>query len=308
MLLNLYLALTAARRGGPPEWQNWRAELSGWFHHNLARLLGVLLITVILIRLLKLATRRLARFSEQHALPGGVRAQQLRTVATVVNSVGVFVILFLAAMQVFPLFGIDMKPLLASAGIAGLAIGFGAQTLVKDVINGFFILFENQYDLGDMVRVAGVRGTVEQMTLRRTVLRDADGSVHVVPNSEVKIVTNFTRDWAQVALHVPVAYSENSERVIQLLQEVGRGIRSDPTFAADIVADPEAPGIERVLAGEVEYLVLVKTQPGRQLAVSRELRRRIKAAFEKHNIQVPGPTRIVVPGEPAGPPPGTRQD
>ena len=124
-------------------------------------------------------------------------------------------------MQILALLGVNMGPLLASAGIAGLAIGFGAQTLVKDFINGFFILAENQYDIGDTVRIAGVQGVVEMMTLRRTVLRDADGTVHTVPSSDIQVVSNLTRDWTQINLHVSVAYGADSERVIALLKQVG---------------------------------------------------------------------------------------
>ena len=266
-----------------------------WLQEQAGRIAVILVIAFVLIRLLRVATNRLSKVSKSHGLPHGLRAQQLRTVASVTNSVGVFVIAFFAMMQILSIFGVDMKPLLASAGIAGLAIGFGAQTLVKDVINGFFILLENQYDLGDMVRIAGVKGTVEDMTMRRTVLRDADGTLHIVPNSEIKIVSNMTRDWAQVALHVTVAYDENSERIIRLLQEVGEELRNDPRFAEMIVADPEVPGIERVGAGEVDYLMLVKTQPGSgQYLVSRELRRRIKEAFEKNNVKSASSARVYV--------------
>jgi len=190
MLLNSLPTLMAVL---PPEWQDWRGELSGWTHRNLVKLLGVLLIALLLIWVLKALTRRLVRLSQHERLPQGLRAQQLKTLATVINGFGLFFIVFLTLMQVLPLFGIDMKPLLASAGVAGVAIGFGAQALVRDVVNGFFILVENQYEVGDVVRVAGVEGTVEEMTLRRTVLRDAGGVVHVVPNSQIGVVTNLKR-------------------------------------------------------------------------------------------------------------------
>lgn len=266
-----------------------------WLQDQAGRIALILLIAFILVRLLRIATNRLVLLSKSQELPQGMRAQQLRTLASVINSVGVFIIFFFATMQLLSTFGVDMKPLLASAGIAGLAIGFGAQTLVKDVINGFFILLENQYDLGDVVRVAGVKGTVEAMTMRRTILRDADGTLHVIPNSEIKIVSNMTRDWAQISLHVPVAYDENSDRVIRLLQEIGRDLRNDPRFADMIVADAEVPGIERVAGGEVDYLMLVKTLPGTpQYSVSRELRRRIKERFEKENIRSAAPARVYV--------------
>ena len=142
-------------------------------------------------------------------------------------SIGVFTIVFVAALEILPLLGFNLGPLLASAGVAGLAIGFGAQTLVHDFINGFFILLENQYDLGDQVRIAGVKGIVEEMTLRHTTLRDDDGTVHIVPNSQTTIVSNMTRDWSQLAMRVVVAYNENSEQVVKLLQQVGEALRQD---------------------------------------------------------------------------------
>ncbi len=199
-------------------------------------------------------------------------------------------------MQILPLLGINMGPLLASAGIVGLAIGFGAQTLVRDFINGFLILVENQYDIGDTVKIAGVQGAVEAMTLRRTVLRDDNGTLHTVPSSEIKVVSNLTRDWTQLPIHVSVAYGADSDRVIQLLNEVGEELANDPKYADKIVAKPEVPGIDKVSGGEVDYLMVVKTKPGSQYAVGRELRRRIKACFEKNKIEPGNPNRVYVVG------------
>jgi moderate conductance mechanosensitive channel len=239
-------------------------------------------------------TRRLDLYSKVQPLPTGLRAQQLRTLASIINSVGSVLIYFLAAMQILPLFGVDVKPILASAGIVGLAVGFGAQTLVKDVINGFFILLENQYDIGDMIRIAGVSGTVESMTLRQTTLRDPNGTVHVIPNSEIKVVSNMTRDWAQITMSVAVDYQESSERIMRLLRETALDVFSDANFHDLLVAEPEVPGIERVSGNEVDYLVLAKVQPGQQWRVSRELRRRIKERFEKEKVQTPAPARVYV--------------
>ena len=165
---------------------------------------------------------------------------------------------------------------------------------MKDVINGFFILFEDQFNLGDVIRIAGVKGTVESMSLRRTTLRDDDGTVHTVPNSEIRIVSNTTRDWSQVMLRVTVAYSEPSDRIIQLLEQVGEDLRHDPRFADDIVSEIQVPGIDRVGNGEAEYLMLVKTRPNKQYAISRELRRRIKECFEKNDVKTAGPGRMYV--------------
>ena len=265
--------------------EHWRADALNFLRVDAPKLLVIVVVTFVLIRLLKALTRRLRSLGEIKGLPTGLRAQQLRTLSGIVYSAGVFVLLFLALLQILPVLGINMGPLLASAGIAGLAIGFGAQTLVHDVINGFFILMENQYEVGDTVRVGGITGTVERMTLRATLLRDDQGALSTVPNGKIDVVSNLTRDWAQVALHVSVAYTENSDKVISVLKEVGDDLRSDPTFAAMLVSDPQVPGIERVSGTEVDYMMLVKTRPGTQYAVTRELRRRIKESFEKNNIQ-----------------------
>lgn len=277
----------------PALFRGWRDDTLNFVRHDVPKIILILLGAYMLMRMLRTFARKSAELHVRK-LPPGIRVQQVRTVASVLTSVGIFVIFFVAALMVLSVFNLNLGPMLASAGIAGLAIGFGAQTLVHDFINGFFILFENQYDIGDIVRIAGVKGAVERMTLRSTVLRDDDGTVHMVPNSAIQIVSNLTRDWSQLALKVTVAYSEPSDKVVQLLQEVGAEVRHDPAFASDIVSDIDVPGIDRVGNGEAEYLMLVKTRPTKQFAVSRELRRRIKECFEKNNVQAAGPGRIYV--------------
>jgi small conductance mechanosensitive channel len=282
------------RRSDHPE-----LSYAAWLEDTVQEVVLIVVVAAVLIFLLRLGTQRLVRFSKSGEITSPVRAQQLRTLASVIYSVGLAIISFIALLQILPEFGVNMGPLLASAGIAGLAIGFGAQTLVRDVINGFFILVENQYNIGDVVSLAGVKGSVEAMTLRRTVLRDADGALHTVPNSQITVVSNLTRDWAQVTMHVATAYGENTDRVIQLLREVGAELRKDPDFADLVVAEPEVPGIERIAAGEVDYIMLIKTLPGAaQYRVSRELRRRIKECFEKHDIKSAGPAQVYVIDQP----------
>jgi moderate conductance mechanosensitive channel len=279
----------------------WREDSVDLFRHDAPKIFGVILVALILIRLLKLISRRLAEYSNVQGLPSGLRAQQIRTLSSVVYSVGSAVIFFLAAVQILQTLHINIGPIIASAGIAGLAIGFGAQTLVKDVLNGFFILIENQFDVGDTVKLAGVQGTVEALTLRTTILRDADGTVHTIPNSTITIVSNQTRHWTQLALHVSVDYKEDSEKVIRLLKEVANEIRNDPNFTEAIVANPEVPGIERVSSAEVDYLMLVKTRPGKQFEVSRQLRRLIKECFQKNGISPGGQNRFYVISDTAHP-------
>jgi small conductance mechanosensitive channel len=288
------LAPGDARRSFVDILSNWSDDTFDFVRHQVPRIVAVLILAFILTRLLKLATRHIGDLSGKERLLTALRAQQIRTLSSVIYSVGVFIVMFVAALQILPLLGINMGPLLASAGIAGVAIGFGAQTLVRDFINGFFILVENQYDIGDTIRIAGVQGTVELMTLRRTVLRDADGAMHNVPSSQITVVSNLTRDWTQLSLHISVAYNSDSDKVIRVLKEVGEEIANDPEFGPMLVATPQVPGIEKVSGDEIDYLMLVKTRPGTQDALRRELRRRIKSGFEKNQIQPGNPNRVYV--------------
>jgi small-conductance mechanosensitive channel len=280
-------------------WHNWHKDLVEWTRDKAPKLLLILLLAFLLVRLLNFVTRKVVALSEKSPGRGPVRAQQVRTLTGVIRSVGVFLIVFLTGMSVLnDVFKINIAPLLASAGIAGLAIGFGAQTLVKDVINGFFILVEDQFGVGDTIRAAGVAGTVEDITMRRTILRDADGTLHTIPNSVIQIVSNTTRDWSQVTLDVAVDYSENSDRIVELLQDIGKEFYNDPAYKAAVVAEPQVPGIHRVRGNEVDYLMLVKVYPGRQDSVARELRRRIKTCFEKNKIKAGSPVHVVLGQQP----------
>ena len=281
---------------------DWHTYMVEWTRDRAPKLAIILVLSFVFVRLLGIITRRLLALSQKDRIQGAVRAQQVRTVVGMIHSVGVFLIVFFAGMSMLKdVFNINIEPLLASAGIAGLAIGFGAQALVKDVINGFFILVENQFEVGDTIKVAGVSGRVEEIAMRRTTLRDADGTLHVVPNGAIQIVSNMTRDWAQVALHVSVDYSEDSDRVLKILQEVAGGLHQDAAFKPDLVAAPQVPGIDRVRGGEVDYLMLVKVRPGQQDTVARELRLRVKTAMEQHKIKagIPAQVQITAPPEPA---------
>jgi small-conductance mechanosensitive channel len=274
-------------------WHDWHNYLIGWTRDRAPKLALILFLAFAFVRLLSLITRKVVSLSERGSAHGTAHAQQVRTVLGVIRSFGMFLIVFLTGMSVLKdAFDINIEPLLASAGIAGLAIGFGAQTLVKDVINGFFILVENQFEVGDTIRVAGVSGVVEEISMRSTTLRDSDGTLHLVPNGAIQIVSNLTRDWSQVSLHVGVDYGEDSERVMQLLQELAQEFGSDAEFKKDLVSAPMVPGIDRVRGHEVDYLMTVKVRPGSQHHISRELRRRIKACFEKNKIKTAAPAQV----------------
>ncbi len=273
-------------------WPHWHNRLVDWTQDTAPKIAVILVVAFIFVRILNTISRRAIAMAEKRA-QGAVRGQQVRTIAGVIRSVGVFLIVFVTGMNVLnDGFGVDIKPLLASAGIAGLAIGFGAQTLVKDVINGFFILVENQFDIGDTVKAAGVSGVVEEITMRRTLLRDGDGTLHIIPNSAINIVSNSTRDWSQVNMHVAVDYSEDTDHIVDLLKQVAQAFYNNEAFKQDVVAEPQVPGIERVRGKEVDYLMAVKVRPGKQYGVARELRRQIKVCFEKNNIKAGTPTQV----------------
>jgi small conductance mechanosensitive channel len=275
-----------------PEQKHFHDVLLGWrqdwmtFVGHVPGILATIIVAVVVLRILRGLINRLASLSTGK-ITTGLRAQQVRTLAGVLNSILTVLVAAVALLQILESLEIKIAPLLASAGIAGLAIGFGAQTLVKDYINGFFVLLEDQYNLGDTVRLSGLKGKVENVTLRRTVLRDDDGTVHIIPNSQITTVSNMSRDWAQLSLRVIVAYQEPSEKIMRLLEQVGDDVRHDSMFEEDVV-DLQVAGIDRVGNGEAEYLVLIKTRPNKQFGVSRELRRRIKECFEKNSVK-PGP-------------------
>jgi small-conductance mechanosensitive channel len=270
-------------------WQDWHDDMNRFARYAVPKLVAILLLSFILVRLLTIVTGKMVELSKRGAVHPSIRAQQISTVVGVIRSAGIFVILLVAVMQALQVFNINIAPLLASAGIAGLAIGFGAQTLVKDVINGFFILAENQFEVGDTIKAAGVQGMVEEVSMRRTLLRDGDGTLHIVPNSSIHLVSNTTRDWSQATLLVAVDYSEDSDRVLKVLREAAQETYNDPAFHSDILAEPQVPGIERITGQEVDYLLLVKVRPGRQDDVARELRRRVKAYLEKNQIKAAAP-------------------
>jgi small conductance mechanosensitive channel len=201
--------------------------------------------------------------------------------------------------------GIDLKPLLAAAGLGGLAIGFGAQSLVKDLISGFFILLENSVRVGDVVELAGVAGIVEQIELRVIRLRDLSGNVHVIPNGVIDKVKNMTSDYSYYLFDVGVAYREDVDEVMALLQEIAEELRRDPRFADDILEPLDMLGVDQFADSAVIIKCRIKTKPIQQWRVGREMNRRIKKTFDVKGIEIPFPHRRICWGEPkkGSPPP-----
>ena len=259
------------------------------------RIVAALLVGWLAYWVLKLILKRIERSIEP--AEGGlisVQEQRTKTLLSLVKSIGIVVILVLMVFMVLGALGINLGPLLAGAGVIGLAVSFGAQSLVKDVISGLFILFENQYGVGDVIRLdPQVSGTVERMTLRVVVLRDVHGVVHIVPNGEIKRVSNLTRTWARAVLDVGVAYREDADRVMAVLRELGRELGEDPEWKHFLVEEVAVPGIESFGESSVNIRVMAKTVPLKQWDVARELRRRIKRRFDEEGIEIPYPQRTI---------------
>ncbi|MCX5998033.1 MAG: mechanosensitive ion channel family protein, partial [Chloroflexi bacterium] len=200
--------------------------------------------------------------------------------------------------------GIDIAPVLAGMGVIGVAIGFGAQSLVKDTISGLFILIENQYRVGDVVKIADKSGTVEEITLRRTVLRDFDGTVHSVPNGEIRVASNMTKEWSRVNMNIGVSYDTDLNLAITVINRVGKELAEDPQWATAILTPPRALRVDNLGDSAIEIKILGDTKPSRQWEVMGELRLRLKKAFDLEGIEIPLPhTKVYFGNSPNSPSP-----
>jgi moderate conductance mechanosensitive channel len=209
-----------------------------------------------------------------------------------------FFIVVIALLMILRAFGLDVGPAIAGLGVVGVAVGFGAQHLVRDYLNGALILIENQFSKGDVIRAAGVSGTVEDFSLRRTTLRDLDGAVHTVPNGEIQVATNLTRVWARINQDVVVAYGTDIDKATAVVDEVGRAMAADPDWKRRIL---EPPKIDRIAAlGEygITLKILGTVRAPDQWAAAGELRKRLLAAFREHGIEIPRPQRVVLARDP----------
>jgi moderate conductance mechanosensitive channel len=257
------------------------------------RVLGIWLLAWLAYRVVRLAARRI-----ELAVDDGddsvttLRERRGQTISQLLRSVGRVVVFAIALLLTFNVF-IDIGPILAGAGILGLAVSFGAQSLVKDVISGFFILFENQFSIGDVIEVAGKSGLVEKMTLRVVQLRDGEGVMHVVPNGEIKVVSNKTRGWSRAIVDVGVPYDESVDRALEVLRDEAAQFSTDRIWGSQLDGPVEVLGVESLGDSSVVLRTMLRTQPGSQWNVAREFRRRIKNRFDRENLEIPFPQRRV---------------
>jgi small conductance mechanosensitive channel len=262
--------------------------LGRWAIESGLRVLFIVGLAAVLARIIAITTKRLQQaLIDSQTPPSAEQQKRAATVGTLVQNVARAFIFTAAAVMVLDTLNIDTKPLLASAGIVGLGLGFGAQTLVKDVISGFFLIVDNYVRVGDTAEINGISGLVEAINLRTIVLRDYRGAVHVVPSGSVTTLTNLTKDYSYAVLDVTVVYAMNTDEVADVLRKVGDAIREDSTFAPVILEPIEILGIERLGDLGVTLRSRMKTLPAQQWNVTREMRRRVKQAFDAKGIQIP---------------------
>ena len=277
------------------ELTHYLQDLGTWAITSGARILLVVIVMAVASRVLHVAvTRAIGRFAGQDDHEHQKHADTLRSIANSLVSVAVFAV---GLVIVLGQLGVAIGPILAAAGVLGLAVGFGAQNLVQDVIGGFFILLENQIRVGDVVEVAGKGGLVEKVGLRTVILRDLAGNVHFVRNGRIDVVTNMTKEYSRYVFDIGVAYREDVDEVIAIIREVDEDLRSDTAFADSILEPIEILGLDRFADSAVIVRARTKTKPIEQWAVGREFNRRLKRAFDERNIEIPFPHRTLYMGQ-----------
>jgi moderate conductance mechanosensitive channel len=258
--------------------------------HTVTRSVVVIIIGLLMLLLLKIGVKKFEQvLTQKDVIRESESTLQIKTVAKLFRWLGTVAIILTIFYVVAENHGLNVAPLIAGAGIAGLAFGFGGQYLIRDLINGLFILIEGQYRINDVVKIGQYGGLVEDINLRITTLRDLEGRVIIIPNGEVKEVVNFTKEYAQALLDIGVAYKENVDHVMEVIKEIGKNLRQDSYFGKLILGDVEMLGVDDFADSQVTIKFRMKTLPIKQWEVMRELRRRIKNKFDELGIEIPFP-------------------
>jgi small conductance mechanosensitive channel len=293
----------------------WR-DIIGFIVDPILPVFVILAIGLVAIRLARLFVHGLVKALLDREVAEGT-AQELSAVeigkridtldALLGRTVRFFVIVIVGLMALGRL-GLDIGPAVAGLGVVGIAVGFGAQSMVKDYLNGALILVENQFGKGDVVQLAGVSGTVEDFTLRRTTLRDLDGAVHTIPNGEIKVASNLTRIWARINQNVTVAYGTDIDKAIEVVDAVGREMAGDPLWKRRVLEAPRVERIEALAEYGITLKILGSVRAPDQWAAAGDLRKRLLVAFRHHGIEIPRPQRVILTRDPTDPGAPTEDD
>ncbi len=279
------------------DWQRYFAILKDWAIVHGLKIIVVLIVAFLAIKIFGALINRFVRLLNRRHEDDSEYQKRTQTLSSVSHYAVDIVVILVAGMIVLRESGIDIGPILAAAGVVGLAVGFGAQSLVKDVIGGFFILMEDQIRVGDVVEIAGKSGVVEQVTLRMVVLRDLHGHVHYVTNGQIDTVTNMTKDFSRYVFDIGVAYREDVDEVIKVIEQVDEDLRSDPEFGTLILEPIEVLGLNEFADSAVVIKARTKTKPIEQWRVGREFNRRLKKKFDEVGIEIPFPHVTLYAGQ-----------
>jgi len=289
----------------------WKTDLTDFVQNGVPKLVFAFLLAFIFQSIVTFFVKRLYKRADQ-LVGNAQRSGQLRTMAAILRATSYGITGFYLLTQILAALGVSLGPFIASAGVIGLGISFGAQSIFKDMLTGIFILIESQYSVGDTIKIAGLTGVVEDLTLRVTKLRDGDGTVYIVPNSQITTVSNLSRDFAVGTLNISVDAREDPDRVMAVLQTLAIQVRKDEAFKDIVIADPNILGVDKISGYEVVYPINVRVMVNQRDGVMRELRRRVLLAFNKEKIafgssnstmivQSPAPDPQVTPTQPPQP-------
>lgn len=265
-----------------------------WLKTNGLTILITIVLSIVGLVLLRIITRHLKKrvqsFDDED---GSMLDKRTATITRVVWTTGAVLIIGTALLIILEELGVPIFPVIASVGFVGLAFGLGAQTLVKDMISGLFVLIENQYTIGDIVEIGGISGTVESITLRKTTVRDLYGTIYHIPNGEVRTVANKSRDWSRALVEVGITYDADVDKAIATLEQIGQVLNEQSPFAEVVIEEPVVTGIEGLDDSAVRLRIMVKTEPGAEWDVQRYLRHQIRLVFAEQGIEIAFPTRQI---------------
>ncbi len=278
-----------------------------WAEHiaTAIRIVLILVIALIAVKLMNMFItklgKRLARKSHKEGEPPSESEKRIHTLIRLIRHFVLALLWLTVGLIVLKEFRVEITPILASLGVVGLALGFGAQNLVRDILAGFFMILENQVRVGDVAVVNGTGGLVEKINFRTIVLRDLSGTVHIFTNGTVNTLSNMTNEWSAYVFEIGVAYKENTDLVIEIMKKVGEGMKEDPEFGPLMIEPLEINGVDKFADSAVIIKGRIKTKPIRQWAVGRQFLRRVKIAFDEHGIEIPFPHRTIYFGEESKP-------
>jgi moderate conductance mechanosensitive channel len=257
--------------------------------------------TKMLQKSLQHLEQHLIKKSEAEGEPPSESQKRIETIVRLIRQALMLALWLTFGLVILKEFGVEVGPILASAGVVGLAVGFGAQNLVRDIISGIFIILENQIRVGDVAIINGTGGLVEKIQFRTTILRDVAGVVHIFPNGSITTLSNLTNEWSAYVFEIGVAYKENTDHVIEIMKTVGNALKLNDKFGKYMLEEPDIFGVEKFGDSAVIIKGRIRTKPIRQWAVGREYLRRIKLAFDENNIEIPFPHRSIYFGEKSKP-------